>query len=84
MLTLSIEILPQTEGISTMLETIEGLEGIHYVKILAENKIASLCITEMRIIMINIAVLGYGTIGSGVVEVLKTTGEHQEESRRQN
>ena len=25
--------------------------------------------------MINIAVLGYGTIGSGVVEVLKTNGE---------
>ncbi len=25
--------------------------------------------------MINIAVLGYGTIGSGVVEVLKTNGD---------
>jgi homoserine dehydrogenase len=37
-----------------------------------ENKIYQL---EWRIIMINIAVLGYGTIGSGVVEVLKTNGD---------
>jgi len=37
MLTLSIEILPQTESISTMLETVEGLEGIHYVKTLARE-----------------------------------------------
>ena len=37
MLTLSIEILPQTEGISEMLETVEGLDGIHYVKILARE-----------------------------------------------
>ncbi len=37
LLTLSIEILPQTEGISIMLETIEGLEGIHYVKTLARE-----------------------------------------------
>ncbi|TAH67750.1 MAG: ACT domain-containing protein [Anaerolineaceae bacterium] len=37
MLTLSIEILPQTESISIMLETIEGLEGIHYVKTLARE-----------------------------------------------
>ena len=37
MLTLSIEILPQTESISTMLETVERLEGIHYVKTLARE-----------------------------------------------
>lgn len=37
MLTLSIEILPQTESISVMLETIEGLDGIHYVKTLARE-----------------------------------------------
>lgn len=37
MLTLSVEILPQTESISMMLETIEGLEGIHYVKTLARE-----------------------------------------------
>lgn len=37
MLTLSVEILPQTEGISAMLETIEGLEGIHHVKTLARE-----------------------------------------------
>lgn len=37
MLTLSIEILPQTESISEMLKTIEGLEGIHYVKTLARE-----------------------------------------------
>lgn len=37
MLTLSIEILPQAESISTMLDTLESLEGIHYVKILARE-----------------------------------------------
>jgi chorismate mutase len=37
MLTLSVEILPQTESISLMLDTIEGLEGIHYVKTLARE-----------------------------------------------
>ena len=37
LLTLSIEILPQTESISVVLETIEGLEGIHYVKTLARE-----------------------------------------------
>lgn len=37
MLTLSVEILPQTESISIMLDTIEGLEGIHYVKTLARE-----------------------------------------------
>lgn len=37
MLTLSIEILPQTESISVMLQSIEEMEGIHYVKILARE-----------------------------------------------
>lgn len=37
MLTLSIEILPQTEDISLMLKAIEDLDGIHYVKILARE-----------------------------------------------
>jgi ACT domain. len=37
MLTLSVEILPQTEDISQMLKAIEELEGIHYVKILARE-----------------------------------------------
>jgi chorismate mutase len=37
LLTLSIEILPQTESTSVMLDTIEGLDGIHYVKILARE-----------------------------------------------
>lgn len=37
LLTLSIEILPQSESVSVMLETIEGLEGIHYVKTLARE-----------------------------------------------
>lgn len=37
MLTLSIEILPQTESISVMLEAIEAMDGIHYVKILARE-----------------------------------------------
>lgn len=37
MLTLSIEILPQTEDISIMLETVEAMEGIHYVKTLARE-----------------------------------------------
>ena len=35
--------------------------------------------------MVNVAVLGYGTIGSGVVEVLQTNTEvHCTESRRGN
>lgn len=37
MLTLSIEILKQTESISEMLKNIEAMEGIHYVKILARE-----------------------------------------------
>lgn len=37
MLTLSIEIPPQTESISLMLDTIERLNGIHYVKTLARE-----------------------------------------------
>ncbi len=37
MLTLSIELLPQTESLSVILETIEELEGIHYVKTLARE-----------------------------------------------
>ncbi|NLJ96782.1 MAG: ACT domain-containing protein [Clostridiales bacterium] len=37
MLTLSIEMLPQAESVSTMLDTLEALEGIHYVKILARE-----------------------------------------------
>jgi chorismate mutase len=37
LLTLSIEILPQTESISVMIEAIENLDGIHYVKILARE-----------------------------------------------
>lgn len=37
MLTLSIEILKQTESISEMLKNIETMEGIHYVKILARE-----------------------------------------------
>lgn len=37
MLTLSIEILKQTENISEMLKSIESMEGIHYVKILARE-----------------------------------------------
>lgn len=37
LLTLSVEILPQTESISVMIESIENLDGIHYVKILARE-----------------------------------------------
>ena len=36
-LTLSVEVLPQTGDISSMIETIEGKEGIHYLKILARE-----------------------------------------------
>ena len=34
--------------------------------------------------MVNVAVLGYGTIGSGVVEVLQTNTEVIAQSRRGN
>ena len=37
LLTLSIEILPQTDSASDLLEAIEAMEGIHYVKILARE-----------------------------------------------
>lgn len=37
LLTLSVEILPQTESASTFIETIEAMDGIHYVKILARE-----------------------------------------------
>lgn len=36
-LTLSAEILPSTENISIMIEGIEALKGIHYLKILARE-----------------------------------------------
>lgn len=37
LLTLSIEILPQVESVSSMLEALESMEGIHYVKTLARE-----------------------------------------------
>ncbi|BCN29658.1 ACT domain-containing protein [Anaeromicropila herbilytica] len=36
-ITLSVEILPSTVSISTMIEAIEVLKGIHYLKILARE-----------------------------------------------
>ena len=36
-LTLSVEVLPQTEDISQMIEEIEGKDGVHYLKILARE-----------------------------------------------
>ena len=36
-LTLSVDVLPTTGDMSSMLETIEKLEGIHYLKILARE-----------------------------------------------
>jgi chorismate mutase len=36
-LTLSVEVLPETGDISTMIEMIEAEEGIHYLKILARE-----------------------------------------------
>lgn len=37
LLTLSVEILPQTESTSTMMESIESMDGIHYVKIVSRE-----------------------------------------------
>lgn len=37
LLTISIEILPQTDSTSTLIEGIEAMDGIHYVKILARE-----------------------------------------------
>ncbi|NLC17605.1 MAG: ACT domain-containing protein [Clostridiales bacterium] len=37
MLTLSVEISPQTESASALIESIESLEGIHYVKLLSRE-----------------------------------------------
>ena len=36
-LTLSIDVLPTTGNISALVEDIEGLEGIHYIKILSRE-----------------------------------------------
>ena len=36
-LTLSVDVLPTTGDTSSMLETVEKLEGIHYLKILARE-----------------------------------------------
>lgn len=43
-----------------MVAKIEEHEGVHYLKIVGRNKQ-----------MVNVAVLGYGTVGSGVVEVFR-------------
>lgn len=37
LITLSVQILPQTQDASIMIENIEALEGIHYLKILARE-----------------------------------------------
>lgn len=37
LLTLSIEILPQSDSTSTLFEAIEAMDGIHYVKIVARE-----------------------------------------------
>lgn len=37
MLTLSIEILPQTENVQSLIDSIESLDGIHYVKLLSRE-----------------------------------------------
>lgn len=37
LLTLSIEILSQTESTSALIESIEALEGVHYVKLLSRE-----------------------------------------------
>jgi len=37
MLTLSVEISPQTESASALIESIESVEGIHYVKLLSRE-----------------------------------------------
>lgn len=37
LLTLSIEILPQSESTSVLIDTIEALDGIHYVKVVSRE-----------------------------------------------
>ena len=64
-LTLSVDILPSTGDSSKMIEEIEQLPGVRYLKILSREQ-------ERVETMAKIAVLGYGTVGSGVVEVLET------------
>ena len=36
-LTLSVDVLPETEDVATMVDEIESVEGIHYLKILARE-----------------------------------------------
>ena len=60
-LTLSVDVLPQTGDISEMTGVIEETPGIHYVKIFSQG---------VRKTM-KVAIMGYGTIGSGVAEVLE-------------
>ncbi|MGF7141954.1 chorismate mutase [Anaerotaenia torta] len=37
LLTLSIEILPQTDSASALMETIEAMDGVHYVKLVSRE-----------------------------------------------
>ncbi|MCI8430910.1 MAG: ACT domain-containing protein, partial [Lachnospiraceae bacterium] len=59
-LTLSIEVLPTTGDISSMIQKIEEQKGVHYLKILGREYYR----------MIKVAIMGYGTVGSGVYEVI--------------
>lgn len=54
-----------------MVEEIESRGRIHYLESLEENRI----FFTQEEDMVNIAVLGYGTVGSGVVEVINTNHE---------
>ena len=64
-LTLSVEILPEAGDAEDMIGQMEQQTGVHYLKILGRE--------EKQ--MIQIAVLGYGTVGSGVVEVINRNQE---------
>ena len=69
-LTLSVDVLPETGDVTQMVASIEEQTGIHYVKILGREEEQNRIEDESGGSMIRVAVMGYGTIGSGVVEVL--------------
>ena len=63
-LSLSIDVFPATGNVEDMRNSIESVQGIHYAKNISQG------VRKMKI-----AVMGYGTIGSGVVDVLRINKE---------
>lgn len=73
---ISIETAGMKQDLKEMMDSIGKIEGVRSYKILAreKNEITD-NIAKKAERAVNIAVLGYGTIGSGVVEALEKNGD---------